>query len=168
MRTITISAPSKTFNLAGFVGSYRMVYNPKLIDQMNKETSLSHYDSMNVLWMHSLMGAYDQGGMEWVDELCDLLTQNVDHAYKVLTEKVKGVKLAKPEGTYLLYLDCTEWLEEHNMTIEELQRKGVEYGVVWQDGRPFHGPNSIRINLALSHDAVVEAFDRLDKYVFNA
>ena len=168
MRTISISAPSKTFNLAGFVGSYRMVYNPKLIDQMNKETSLSHYDSMNVLWMHSLMGAYDQGGMQWVDELCELLTENVEYAYKVLTEKVKGVKLAKPEGTYLLYLDCTEWLEERNMTIEELQRKGVEYGVVWQDGRPFHGPNSIRVNLALSHDAVVEAIDRLDKYVFNA
>ena len=65
---------------------------------------------MKVLWMQYMMGDYDQGGMEWVDELCDLLTQNVDHAYKVLTEKVKGVKLAKPEVTYLLYLDCTEWL----------------------------------------------------------
>ncbi len=168
MRTITITAPSKTFNLAGFVGSYRLVYNPKLIDQMNKETSLSHYDSMNVLWMEAQMGAYTADGMQWVDELCELLTENVDFAYNMITEKFKGVKLAKPEGTYLLYLDCTEWLEAHNMTIDELQRKGVEYGVVWQDGRPFHSPNSIRINLALPHDAVVEAFNRLDKYVFNA
>lgn len=114
------------------------------------------------------MGAYTADGMQWVDELCELLTENVDFAYNVITEKFKGVKLAKPEGTYLLYLDCTEWLEAHNMTIDELQRKGVEYGVVWQDGRPFHSPNSIRINLALPHDAVVETFNRLDKYVFNA
>ena len=68
----------------------------------------------------------------------------------------------------MLFLDCTEWCEKHNITIDELQRKGVEVGVVWQDGRPFHGPNSIRINLAVPTELVKEAMDRLDKYVFNA
>ena len=168
MRTITISAPSKTFNLAGLVGSYRMVYNPKLIDQMNKETSLSHYDSMNVLWMAAQIAAYGPEGYRWTDELCEVLSDNVDYAYDYITKHFEGVKLAKPEGTYLLYLDCTEWCEKHNITIDELQRKGVEVGVVWQDGRPFHGPNSIRINLAVPTELVKEAMDRLDKYVFNA
>lgn len=168
MRTITISAPSKTFNLAGLVGSYRMVYNPKLIDQMNKETSLSHYDSMNVLWMEALMGAYTPEGHQWVDELCETLSNNVDYAYDYITQHFEGVELAKPEGTYLLYLDCTKWCEKHGKTIEELQQAGVAVGVVWQDGRPFHTPNSIRINLAVPTSVVKDAMERLDKYVFNA
>lgn len=168
MRTITISAPSKTFNLAGLVGSYRMVYNPRLVDRMNKETSLSHYDSMNVLWMEGLMGAYTEEGHQWTDELCETLSDNVDYAYDYITKHFEGVKLAKPQGTYLLYLDCTEWCEKHGKTIEELQQAGVAVGVVWQDGRPFHTPNSIRMNLAVPTSLVKEAMDRLDKYVFNA
>ena len=54
------------------------------------------------------------------------------------------------------------------MTMDELLRKGVEVGVVWQDGRPFNRPYAIRINTALPHSLVVEAMDRLDKHVFNA
>lgn len=53
------------------------------------------------------------------------------------------------------------------MTIDDLQRAGVAVGVVWQDGRPFNRENSIRMNFALPHSLVVEAMDRLDKYVFN-
>jgi cystathionine beta-lyase len=45
---------------------------------------------------------------------------------------------------------------------------GVAVGVIWQDGRPFHRPYAIRLNLALPHVLVKEAFDRMDKYVFNA
>ena len=44
---------------------------------------------------------------------------------------------------------------------------GVEVGVVWQDGRPFHGPCHIRMNLALPRSRVEEAFDRLNRYVFH-
>ncbi len=65
-------------------------------------------------------------------------------------------------------LDCTKWLEAHGRTIDELLREGVGVGVIWQDGRPFHGPNSIRINLAVPLSRVKDACDRLDKYVFNA
>lgn len=53
-------------------------------------------------------------------------------------------------------------------TIDELQTAGLEVGVLWQDGRPFHCPFGIRMNLALPLSRVKEAFDRLDKYVFNA
>ena len=74
----------------------------------------------------------------------------------------------QPEGTYMLFLDCTEWCEKHHVDIETLQNMGKEVGVIWQDGRPFHGPCHIRMNLASPHSRVVEAFNRLDTYVFNA
>ena len=67
-RTVAVYAPSKTFNLAGLVGSYHIIYNPVLRDRVEKEASLSHYNSMNVLSMHALLGAYRPEGYEWVDE----------------------------------------------------------------------------------------------------
>lgn len=165
-RTVSLYAPTKTFNLAGLACSYHVVYNSWLRDRMEKETSLSHYNEKNVISTHALIGAYSEEGSLWVDELCRALTKNVEYAYEVFTTRIKGVSLAKPEGTYMLYLDCTHWCEDHGKTIDELQKSGAEVGVMWQDGRPFHNANTIRMNLALPYSLVVEALDRLERYVF--
>lgn len=165
-RTVAMYAPSKTFNLAGLVGSYHVIYNSWLRERVLKESSLSHYNEMNVLSMHALIGAYKPEGYEWVDELRQVLTGNVEFACKYIQDHFEGVEVSKPEGTYMLFLDCTKWCEKHGKTIDELQRAGVEVGVIWQDGRPFHGPCHIRMNLALPLSRVQEAFERLEKYVF--
>lgn len=166
-RTVALYAPSKTFNLAGLQGSYHIIYNDWLRDRVMKESSLPHYNAANVMSVSALIGAYKEEGHEWVDELVDVIGKNIDHALKVIEEKFEGLSVARPEGTYLLYVDATGWLEKHGKTIEELQQRGVQYGVIWQDGRPFNRPNTIRINFALPYASVVEAFERLDKYVFN-
>lgn len=166
-RTIALYAPSKTFNLAGLIGSYHIIYNTWLSDRMDKETSLSHYNDMNVLSMYALIGAYKPEGYAWVDQLCEVLTGNINYAYQFIQEHFEGVKVIKPQGTYMLLLDCEEWCKKHSRTIDELQTAGLEVGVLWQDGRPFHSPSGIRMNLALPLSRVKEAFDRLDKYVFN-
>ena len=165
-RTVAMYAPSKTFNLAGLVGSYHIIYNSWLRERVLKESSLSHYNAMNVLSMHALVGAYKPEGYEWLDELRQVLTGNVEFACRYIQDHFEGIEVSKPEGTYMLFLDCTKWCEKHGKTIDELQRAGVEVGVIWQDGRPFHGPCHIRMNLALPFSRVQEAFERLEKYVF--
>ena len=165
-RTAALYAPSKTFNLAGLIGSYRIVYDPWLRARVEREASLSHYNSMNVLSMHALMGAYSPEGREWVDELRQVLTGNVDYASDFIREHFPGVEFFKPEGTYMLFLDCTEWCKAHGKAIGELLQAGWDVGVAWQDGRPFHGPCHIRMNLALPLSRVQEAMARLEKYVF--
>lgn len=167
-RTVAMYAPSKTFNLAGLVGSYHIIYNTWLRERVLKESSLSHYNAMNVLSMHALVGAYKPEGYEWLDELRQVLTANVEFACRYIQDHFEGIEVSKPEGTYMLFLDCTKWCEKHGKTIDELQRAGVEVGVIWQDGRPFHGPCHIRMNLALPFSRVQEAFERLDRYVFHA
>lgn len=167
-RTVAMYAPSKTFNLAGLVGSYHIIYNTWLRERVLKESSLSHYNAMNVLSMHALVGAYKPEGYEWLDELRQVLTGNVEFACRYIQDHFEGIEVSKPEGTYMLFLDCTKWCEQHGKTIDELQRAGVEVGVIWQDGRPFHGPCHIRMNLALPFSRVQEAFERLDRYVFHA
>lgn len=104
---------------------------------------------MNVLSMYALIGGYSQAGMEWTDELRQVLTENVDYACDYIRKHFDGVEVSRPQGTYMLFLDCQKWCEAHDVTIDELQKKGVRKGVIWQDGRPFHGSYSIRMNLAL-------------------
>lgn len=165
-RTIALYAPSKTFNLAGLIGSYHIIYNPYLRDRVRAQSEKCHYNSMNVLSMHALIGAYKPEGCEWVDELCQVLTGNINFACDYIAEHFEGVKVSRPQGTYMLFLDCSEWCQVHGKTIDEVQKAGWDAGVAWQDGRPFHGPCAIRMNLALPFSRVKEAFERLEKYVF--
>ena len=167
-RTVAMYAPSKTFNLAGLVGSYHIIYNNWLRERHEKESSLSHYNSMNVMSMYALLGAYEPEGYEWAAELCEVITGNVDFACDYIATHFKGVSVSKPQGTYMLFIDCKDWLEANGKTMDELLKAGWDVGVVWQDGRAFHGATHIRINLALPLSRVKEAFDRLDKFVFNA
>ena len=165
MRTVALYAPSKTFNLAGLIGSYRVVYNPWLQARLAKQASLSHYNMQNVLSMHALLGAYSDEGAAWVDELREVLGRNARIASEFF-EEIAGVDFARPQGTYMLFLDCDGWCAAHGMDIDELLRSGVEVGVLWQDGRPFGGDKTIRINLALPTARLREALERLAAYVF--
>ena len=166
MRTVAFYAPSKTFNLAGLIGAYHIVYDPRLRDRIAREASLSHYNSMNVLSMHALLGAYREEGYAWVDELCEVLSANVDFACKYIGQMFDGVSVSRPEGTYMLFLDCKGYMERTGKTLDEILQSGWDKGVIWQDGRPFHGETHIRMNLALPLSRVQEAFVRLRKYVF--
>lgn len=62
--------------------------------------------------------------------------------------------------------DFTKIIERHGKDAIAIEQIGS--GVAWQDGRMFHGKYAIRINLALPFSLVEEAFERMDKYVFNA
>jgi len=165
-RTVAFYAPSKTFNLAGLVGSYHIIYNDYLRARVKRQSALNVYNAMNVLSMHALIGAYSDTGMEWVDELRSVLTGNIDFAVEYIKTHFKGVDVSKPQGTYMLLLDCGDWLRARGKTLDELLLAGVEVGVLWQDGRQFNREDSIRMNLALPRTRVEEAFDRLRKYAF--
>ena len=164
--TAAFYAPSKTFNLAGLVGSYHIIYNDRLRERQGKEASLSAYNAMNVLSMHALIGAYGPEGMAWVDQLRNELSRNVNYACDFIRDHFPDISVRKPEGTYMLFLHCEEWCRTHKKTLDELQRAGTDVGVAWQDGRPFYDPWGIRMNLALPFHKMEEAFDRLEKYVF--
>lgn len=165
-RTAALYAPSKTFNLAGLIGGYHIIYNQWLRDRVDREGALSHYNDMNVLSMHGLIGAYQPEGHQWVDELCQTIAGNVDFAVDHINTHYQGLSVFKPEGTYMLFVDCSGWCQARGQAIGQVLQAGWDVGVAWQDGRPFHGPCHIRMNLALPLARVQEAFERLDKHVF--
>ena len=166
-RTVALYAPSKTFNLAGLIGSYHIIYDPALRDRVRRAGQQTHYNSQNVLSMHALTAAYSAEGARWLEELLAVLDRNVEYAVRFIQQHFDGVTVARPQGTYMLFPDCSAWCAAHGQTIDQLLAAGHRVGVIWQNGRSFHGEGCIRMNLALPYSRVQEAFDRLDRHVFH-
>ncbi len=167
MRTIALYAPSKTFNLAGLIGSYHIIYSKYLRDRVEAKGSKSHYNSMNVLSMHALIGAYKPEGSEWLEELRETLSGNINFACDYIKDHFEGVTVSKPEGTYMLFVDCTDWCAAHGKTIDDVLTACWDVGAAVQDGRRFGGTCHLRMNLASPLTRIEEAFHRMDKWVFN-
>lgn len=165
-RTIAFYAPSKTFNLAGLVGSYHVVYNRRLADLMNREAALTRYNNPNILTLHAMMAAYSEGGAEWTDELLQVLEANSILARERLLKMAPQLQIGVPEGTYMLFADCGEYLRQRSISIDQLLHASWRVGVAVQDGRQFGWPDSVRMNLAMPRRRLEEAMDRLEKYVF--
>lgn len=166
MRTVALYAPSKTFNIAGLVGSYHVIYNDRIRDQVVKAGDSTRYNEMNVLSMHALIGGYSEEGKEWVGEMCEVIAKNAAYACDFIEKFLPGVTVCRPQGTYMLFVDFGEYLEKTGRTQEEVLRAGWEKGVSWQDGKAFFGPTAVRLNLALPFTRVKEAFGRMKKYIF--
>ena len=166
MRTIALYAPSKTFNLAGLVGSYSIIYNDRLRHSYRRESERTYFNNMNVLSMHALIGAYSPEGLSWLQELRQVLENNVTFACDYIAAHFPGVEVSRPQGTYMLFADCAGWCSAHATDLDTLLRKCWDVGVALQDGRGFFGPCHMRINLALPTARVEEAFRRLHEYVF--
>ena len=165
-RVVAFYSTSKTASIAGLVGSYHIIYNRQLRDRVVHRSAMSHYNDANVLSVHSLIGGFSEEGEEWIDEMIQVVDKNLSYATDFIAENFDGVKCAKPEGTYMLYLDCGEWCQKHGVSITELQHRGIKCGVIWQNGEDFYWENTIRMNLALPYARLQEAMERLKKYAF--
>jgi cystathionine beta-lyase len=162
-RTVALYAPSKTFNLAGLIGSYHVIYGDRLRARVKKESGLSHYNDLNTLSQAALIGAYSEEGAAWADELRQVIGGNASYAFDFIREHFPGMEPTRPQGTYMFWVDCAEWLAAHGMTLEELEKACWDVGVALQDGKMFHGPTHLRLNLALPKAKLEEAMGRLEE-----
>ncbi len=165
-RTMAFYAPSKTFSLAGLVGSYHIIYNKYFRDRILRQSRLSHYNDCNVLSVHALIGGFSPDGEAWADEMIQVVNGNLQYACDFIRDNFPGVKVMRPQGTYMLFLDCGDFCRSHGISISQLQELGVRCGVIWQNGEDFLLPDSIRMNFALPRSLAEEAMERLRKYVF--
>lgn len=164
--TIGLFSPYKTFNIGGLTISYNIIYNEKLRDEYNKIANESFYNVPNILSLYAMYGAFSEEGFEWYKELLEVLTKNINYVCDFIEKELKGVKYTKPEGSYIVFMDCEEWIKEKNSSMDELLQLGYDYGLGWSDGRPFNAEFGIRLNLGLQFEKIVTAMDRMKKYIF--
>jgi cystathionine beta-lyase len=102
--SVTYFAPSKTFNIAGFSTSVYVAKNEQIRMQLSNSMQmiLGH---PNILGLHAALAAYRDGG-DWLDEALKYMQANRDYLVDYVSEELPGVKVWRPEGTFLAWLDC--------------------------------------------------------------
>jgi cystathionine beta-lyase len=157
-RTITLMAPSKTYNIPGLGFSFAIVTNPELRDRLKQGQRglLSH---PNVLGLVAARAAY-QSGAEWLAELLLYLEQNRDYLVKYVTQNLPGVRTTTPEGTYLAWLDC-RGLDLQEEPYDFFLR---EARVGLNEGRPFgqSGSGFVRLNFGCPRSVLQEGLQRME------
>lgn len=163
--TVTCTAPSKTFNLAGLQISNIFISNETLREAFQKEIDKTGYDEPNALGAVACEAAY-RGGQEWLDQLKAYLLENLNFLRTYLQEKIPQIHLVEPEGTYLVWLDCSEL----GISGKELDQFIVEKAGLWLDGGAMFGPSGAdfqRVNIACPRATLELALDKLKAAVDN-
>jgi len=159
-RTITCTAPSKTFNLAGLQVSNIWIANPKLREKFKKQIAAAGYSQLNTLGLTACEAAYRYGG-EWHAELLGYLKSNLNFLREFLQTRLPEVKLIEPEGTYLLWLD----FKALHLNEKELEHLIVDKAHLWLDSGAMFGPDGEgfeRINIACPRATVEKALKQLE------
>ena len=163
--TVTCTAPSKTFNLAGLQISNIFISNETLREAFQKEIDKTGYDEPNALGAVACEAAY-RGGQEWLDQLRAYLLENLNFLRTYLQEKIPQIHLVEPEGTYLVWLDCSEL----GISGKELDQFIVEKAGLWLDSGAMFGPSGSdfqRVNIACPRATLELALDKLKAAVDN-
>ncbi|HIU64544.1 MAG TPA: pyridoxal phosphate-dependent aminotransferase [Candidatus Avacidaminococcus intestinavium] len=158
-QTITCTAPSKTFNLAGLQISNIFIENARLRAKFMKAVERVGYSQPNALGVVAAQAAYADGG-PWLDELKVYLELNLQKTQAFLVQHLPQVKLIEPEGTYLLWLDFSAYA----LATEVLEDKIVNEAGLWLDGGTMFGPEGSgfqRINMACPWSVLEKGLQRL-------
>lgn len=160
-RTLTAMAPSKTFNIAGMMNSVVIASNPEILAKYNHELLALHLDLGNIFGHVTLKAAY-QYGEEWLGEMIHYLEGNVEFALDYFRRELPDIRVAKPEGSFLLWLDFRNTGFSH----EECGRRLLEIGKIGlNDGKEFgqEGEGFRRMNIGCPRSILEEGLKRIKK-----
>ena len=157
--SITCTSPSKTFNLAGLQTSCIVIPDRDLRTKFEKTLQSNGLFGIGTFGVVALQAAYDQGE-EWLEQLLEYLEGNLAYLEAYVTEHIPQMSVVRPEGTYLVWLDCRalcldKW-ELKRLMLEEARVYLDEGFIFGSEGEGFE-----RINIACPRAVLVEALDRI-------
>lgn len=158
---VTLTAPSKTFNLAGLYISNTIITNEILRNEYKKLFSTHP----NVLGAEALIAAYNKGE-SWLDELLIYIENNYNYVVKYISENIPKIKVIKQEGTFLTWLDCRSLgLDDEDLARFFIDKAGLALssGIGFGNG----GSGFMRMNIGCPISTIKEALNRIKKAVDN-
>ena len=162
--TVTATSPSKTFNIAGLQQSNIFIPNRVLYRAFRSAIAETGYDEPNIFGIEASQAAYTHGD-EWYAGMKRYVEENIDFACDYVKSELPGVKLNKPEGTYLIWLD----FNDRGLSASELDDIIINKARLYLDsGKIFgkKGEGFQRINTACPRSILEDALERI-KYALN-
>jgi len=163
-RTVTLMAPSKTFNIPGLNLSFAIVPNPELRQKLQKGRR-GLVSVPDLLASAAACGAFTHGE-SWLQAMLCYLEENRDFLMTFLAEKLPAIKVFQPQGTYLAWLDCRELIKEGNPSEFFLEKARVALNNGLDFGR--EGQGFVRLNFGCPRSILVEALERMEAAVKSA
>ena len=160
-RTVTLVAPSKTFNLAGLVNGSAIIPDNKLRDDYNNVIQNNSTRNTNIFGIVSQDAAYNKGEA-WLEELLTYIRANYKYFEKYINEKIPKLKVYPLEGTYLAWVDCTS-LGMNDVELNEFMLKRAK---LWLDEGTLFGSGGsmfMRFNIACPRSTLKDALERIEK-----
>jgi cystathionine beta-lyase len=159
--TITLMAPSKTYNLAGLECSFAIIPDRTLRRQYIHATK-GLVSWANLIGLTAAQAAYTKG-QEWLDQLLVYLEANRDYLYETIQKDLPRIKMVKPEGTFLAWLDCRE-AGIHGSPYEFFLQNAR---VAMNDGASFGqgGEGFVRLNFGCPRPTLEQAVERMKEAV---
>lgn len=159
-RTVTLMAPSKTFNLAGLNCAYAISSNPTIRSKFSKITT-GLFSSLNIFGLVACHSALTKCA-NWHSELIAYLNINADLVCDTVN-KWSGFKVIRPEATYLAWIDGREFIAKNN--IQNLQKFFEENGVGLSDGAEFGLGGFVRLNFATQKSILQQGLERMNNAI---
>ncbi|MGX4584473.1 MalY/PatB family protein [Paenibacillus chitinolyticus] len=156
--SITCIAPSKTFNLAGLRAAAVVIPNADIRRQYNTALKTLSIHMESYFGLTATEVSYTHGD-EWLDQLLVYLEGNRDALLAYVTEHLPQVKAMSPEGTYMVWLDCTA-ISDKPAELKQLMFDKA--GVAFVEGSLFgeKGAGYLRVNLACPRSLLLKALDK--------
>ena len=160
-KLVIYTAISKTFNMAGLVSSCMMIPNPKLKDKVEKSLSNAWIFGPNALAFPAIEAAYTYGDT-WVDEQNQYLSDNADFVINFIRENMPKVKVTKPEGTFLMWLNFNCFgICSDNLTKLMAEKYGLALGNGGHYGK--QADRFMRFNIGCSRTILKEGLSLLKR-----
>lgn len=157
--SITLMAPSKTFNIAGIVSSYAVIPNKEIRNKYHSFVKKRGLDEGNLFAYTATVSAYNDCD-DWLDEMLKYIQSNVDFVDSYLKDNIKEIKAILPEASFLIWLDCRSL----NLSQPELVKLFVDKaGLALNDGSIFGpgGEGFMRLNVGTSKSILEKALNDL-------
>lgn len=163
-RTITLIAPSKTFNIAGLHCSFAIIQNEELRDQYKKtvERMTLHVSSLSLA---ATQAAFSGACDDWLAALNQYLTANRDCVIDFIAKELPGIRTTVPDASYLAWLDCTELVKSGKISSSPYKFFLHEAKVALNDGVHFGpgGEGFVRLNFGCPRVTLVDALERMKR-----
>jgi len=161
-RTITLVAPSKTFNTAGLFCGFAIIPNPEMREQYQKavEQMTLHVNSLGQV---AAQTAFSGDCDDWLAEVLAHLTANRDFVVDFVRENIPGLRLTIPEATFMIWLDCNPLHESGQITGSPFEFFLEKAKVALNDGAQFGpgGEGFVRLNFACPRSLLERALQRI-------